>query len=76
MLLLLLLLAGAAPGGQRGRPVATAQEQPAEAVDEEELASRRQGIEVEALCVHRVNACILAHGLCGMREKTERHEGG
>lgn len=66
--MLLVLLAGAAPGGQCGRPVAAAQEQPAEAVDEEELASRRQGIEIEALRVHRVNTCILAHGLCGVNE--------
>lgn len=60
---MLLLVAGAVPGRRCGSPFAPAQEQPTEAVDEEEPAPRRQGVEVEALFEHRVNACILAHGL-------------
>lgn len=63
-MLLLLLLARATPSGRCDEPVTTTtQEQPAEAVDEEEPASRRQGVEVEALCLHSVSDRVFAHGM-------------
>lgn len=63
---MLLLLAVVTPARRCGRPFTAAEEQPAEAVDEEEPASRRQCVEVETLGVHRVNSRVLAHGRFGL----------
>lgn len=67
----MLLLARATPSGRCNGPVTTAtQEQPAEAVDEEKLASCRQGVEVESLCMHSVSKRVLAHGIwVGVRKE-------